>query len=162
MSKIFWKSLKLTTALVGASVLVSSQAQANEEVTNVDNNAEIINQLDVYGSEGANGSQDQVTSVSQLRDVQPTDWAYEALRSLVERYGCIVGYPDTTFRGNRALSRYEFAAGLNACMQQMERLIAQSEAVSGVPFARYWLHSEFITVNGEKMSKSYAPRHRQL
>jgi hypothetical protein len=71
----------------------------------------------------------QVTSVSQLKDVSPTDWAYEALRSLVERYGCIVGYPDRTYRGNRSLSRYEFAAGLNACMQQMERLIASSEAV---------------------------------
>lgn len=70
-----------------------------------------------------------MTSVSQLRDVSPTDWAFEALRSLVERYGCIVGYPDRTFRGNRALSRYEFAAGLNACMQQMERLIASSESV---------------------------------
>ncbi len=66
----------------------------------------------------------QVTSVSQLTDVSPTDWAYEALRSLVERYGCIAGYPDRTFRGNRALSRYEFAAGLNACMQQIERLVA--------------------------------------
>jgi hypothetical protein len=71
----------------------------------------------------------QLTKVSELRDVSPTDWAYEALRSLVERYGCIVGYPDTTFRGNRALSRYEFAAGLNACMQQIERLIAASEVV---------------------------------
>ncbi|MFM7441999.1 MAG: S-layer homology domain-containing protein [Snowella sp.] len=29
----------------------------------------------------------------------------------MERYGCIVGYPDRTFRGNRALSRWEFAAG---------------------------------------------------
>ncbi|AFZ47981.1 cyanobacterial porin [Cyanobacterium stanieri PCC 7202] len=65
----------------------------------------------------------QITSVSQLSDVSPTDWAYEALRSLVERYGCIVGYPDRTFRGNRALSRYEFAAGLNACMQSIEQLI---------------------------------------
>ncbi|MEQ9000936.1 MAG: iron uptake porin [Coleofasciculus sp. B1-GNL1-01] len=66
----------------------------------------------------------QVTNVSQLRDVSPGDWAYEALRSLVERYGCIAGYPDGTFRGNRAMTRYEFAAGLNACMQQIERLIA--------------------------------------
>ncbi|EDX73985.1 carbohydrate-selective porin, OprB family [Coleofasciculus chthonoplastes PCC 7420] len=67
---------------------------------------------------------DQVTNVSQLRDVSPGDWAYEALRSLVERYGCIAGYPDGTFRGNRAMTRYEFAAGVNACMQQIERLIA--------------------------------------
>ncbi|HBL14362.1 MAG TPA: S-layer protein [Cyanobacteria bacterium UBA11162] len=65
----------------------------------------------------------QVTSVSQLSDVEPGDWAYEALRSLVERYGCIAGYPDGTFRGNRAMTRYEFAAGLNACLQQIERLI---------------------------------------
>ena len=34
---------------------------------------------------------DQVTSVSQLSDVQPTDWAFQALQSLVERYGCIAG-----------------------------------------------------------------------
>ncbi|MBD1807418.1 carbohydrate porin [Microcoleus sp. FACHB-SPT15] len=68
----------------------------------------------------------QVTNVSQLSDVSPGDWAYEALRSLVERYGCIAGYPDGTFRGNRATTRYEFAAGLNACLQQVERLIAAS------------------------------------
>ncbi|MDJ0902595.1 MAG: iron uptake porin [Xenococcus sp. MO_188.B8] len=71
----------------------------------------------------------QVTNVNQLRDVSPSDWAYEALRSLVDRYGCIVGYPDQTYRGGQALSRYEFAAGLNACLNQIERLIASSEAV---------------------------------
>ncbi|QZZ21912.1 carbohydrate porin [Leptothermofonsia sichuanensis E412] len=71
---------------------------------------------------------DQVTSVSQLTDVQPTDWAFQALQSLVERYGCIVGYPDRTFRGNRALSRYEFAAGLNACMDRINELIAAGTA----------------------------------
>jgi len=32
--------------------------------------------------------------------------------------------------------------------------IAQSEAANGVKFANYWLHSEFITIDGEKMSKS--------
>jgi S-layer homology domain len=47
-------------------------------------------------------STEQVTSVSQLSDVKPTDWAFQALQSLVERYGCIAGYPDSTFRGNRA------------------------------------------------------------
>ncbi|HBC41992.1 MAG TPA: hypothetical protein DCZ88_08870, partial [Pseudanabaena sp.] len=34
-----------------------------------------------------------VTSVSQLSDVRSTDWAFTALQSLVERYGCIAGYP---------------------------------------------------------------------
>ncbi len=67
---------------------------------------------------------DQVTSVSQLTDVKPTDWAFQALQSLVERYGCIVGYPDKTFKGNRPLSRYEFAAGVNACLDRINELIA--------------------------------------
>ncbi len=70
----------------------------------------------------------QVTSVSQLTDVKPTDWAFQALQSLVERYGCIAGYPDKTYRGNRALTRYEFAAGLNACLDRVNELIAASTA----------------------------------
>jgi len=65
-----------------------------------------------------------VTSVSQLSDVRPTDWAFTALQSLVERYGCIAGYPDSTFRGGKALSRYEFAAGLNACLDKINEIIA--------------------------------------
>lgn len=66
----------------------------------------------------------RVTSVSSLTDVQPTDWAFGALQSLVERYGCIEGYPDGTYRGNRAMTRYEFAAGLNQCLNRIQELIA--------------------------------------
>ncbi|MCY7382313.1 MAG: iron uptake porin [Microcoleus sp. CAN_BIN18] len=72
------------------------------------------------------GAMSQVTSVSQLSDVRPTDWAFQALQSLVERYGCIAGYPDGTYRGNRALTRYEFAAGMNACLDQVTKLISSS------------------------------------
>ncbi|MGF1672800.1 MAG: iron uptake porin, partial [Rivularia sp. (in: cyanobacteria)] len=73
------------------------------------------------GDENAMG---QVNSVSQFSDVQPTDWAFQSLQSLVERYGCIAGYPNGTYRGNRALTRYEFAAGLNACLERVNELIA--------------------------------------
>lgn len=66
---------------------------------------------------------EQVTSVSQLSDVQPTDWAFQALQSLVERYGVIAGYPDSTFRGNRAMTRYEFAAALNAALESLAQVI---------------------------------------
>jgi len=72
------------------------------------------------------GAMSQVTSVSQLSDVRPTDWAFQALQSLVERYGCIVGYPDGTYRGNRALTRYEFAAGVNACLDKITQLIGST------------------------------------
>ncbi|TAF16999.1 MAG: carbohydrate porin, partial [Nostocales cyanobacterium] len=46
----------------------------------------------------------------------------------VERYGCIAGYPNGTYRGNRALTRYEFAAGLNACLDRVNELIATATA----------------------------------
>jgi hypothetical protein len=72
----------------------------------------------------------QITSVSQLRDVSPSAWAYQALQQLVERYGCIVGYPDRTFRGDRALTRWEFAAGLNACLNTIERLLQENVAIA--------------------------------
>ncbi|MBD2152694.1 carbohydrate porin [Pseudanabaena sp. FACHB-1277] len=66
----------------------------------------------------------QVNAVSQLSDVRATDWAFTALQSLVERYGCISGYPDRRFRGQQALSRYEFAAGLNACLDKVNEIVA--------------------------------------
>ncbi|MDB9313276.1 iron uptake porin [Spirulina sp. CS-785/01] len=62
-----------------------------------------------------------LTTVEQLSDVAPTDWAYQALENLIERYNCLSGYPDGTFRGNSPLSRYEFAASLNACLSTLPR-----------------------------------------
>ena len=54
----------------------------------------------------------QMRSVNELSDVRPTDWAYQTLQSLSERYGVAIGYPDGTFRGNQSLTRNEFAAAL--------------------------------------------------
>ena len=61
----------------------------------------------------------QQPAVSELQDVRPADWAYEALENLIDNYGCLAGYPDLTFRGDRPVSRYEFAAGLEACLQRL-------------------------------------------
>jgi porin len=61
----------------------------------------------------------KITSVNQLSDVQPTDWAFQALQSLIQRYVCITGTADQTFQGDRSLTRYEFAAGLNACLSRL-------------------------------------------
>jgi len=166
MSNILWKSLALSQAVFGASLLVSTTAiaapstseseavsaevsqfeQSETEAPSVfsasvdsleaqtlaqaqQNETNVLQEVNQYGSEGQeNGSQSQVTSVSQFSDVQPTDWAFQALQSLVERYGCIAGYPNGTYRGNRALTRYEFAAGLNACLDRVNELIATATA----------------------------------
>ncbi|MEH1904038.1 MAG: iron uptake porin [Nostoc sp.] len=146
MSNLLWKSLVVSPAVLGATLLVSTTAIAvpstatqvsaakQSSVTEVAQQPEIfaqttIDQVNRYSNEGnQNNSQSQVTSVSQFSDVQPTDWAFQALQSLVERYGCIAGYPNATYRGNRALTRYEFAAGLNACLDRVNELIATATA----------------------------------
>ncbi|MBD2124031.1 iron uptake porin [Trichocoleus sp. FACHB-262] len=107
---------------------VPSQAQAPTQIAQVPANTSSLDQVNKYTNEGKQNSVAQVTSVSQLSDVQPTDWAFQALQSLVERYGCIAGYPDGTYRGNRAMTRYEFAAGLNSCMDRVNELIAAGTA----------------------------------
>ena len=131
MSKILRNCLLASPAMLGLALGVTPAHSAEVETTQaVTEQSQILNQLNNYSQEGQTNSIEQVTNVNQLRDVSPTDWAYEALRSLVDRYGCIVGYPNQTYRGNQALSRYEFAAGLNACLNQIERLIASSEAIA--------------------------------
>ncbi|MFK0730140.1 MAG: iron uptake porin [Gloeotrichia echinulata HAB0833] len=107
MHKFWLNSLLFRPAILAAMMVVAIPAIASAE--SAPTNSDSIGQL---------------TSVSQLSDVKPSDWAFQSLQSLVERYGCIAGYPDKTFRGNRALTRYEFAAGLNACLDQINQLIA--------------------------------------
>ena len=65
------------------------------------------------------GSEEQVTSITQFSDVKPTDWAYQALSNLIERYGCVAGYPNGTYKGGQAMTRYEAAALLNACLDRI-------------------------------------------
>ena len=73
-----------------------------------------------YSSPSAGAS--QVTSISQFSDVRPTDWAYQALSNLIERYGCVAGYPNGTFKGGQAMTRYEAAALLNACLDRISEV----------------------------------------
>ncbi|WP_216916641.1 MULTISPECIES: iron uptake porin, partial [unclassified Synechococcus] len=67
-------------------------------------------------------------------DVKPTDWAFQALSNLIERYGCVAGYPNGTYKGGQAMTRYEAAALLNACLDritevtdELKRLMAEFE-----------------------------------
>ncbi|WP_017299407.1 iron uptake porin [Nodosilinea nodulosa] len=116
MAKLFWQSLLAVPAALGAAVAVSGSAIAADAATNVQ-----VSNFDQDSVQLA-----QITSVSELTDVLPSDWAFQALQSLVENYGCIQGYPDRTFRGQRSLTRFEFAAGLNSCLDVIATLIAQS------------------------------------
>ncbi|MCD8489053.1 MAG: S-layer homology domain-containing protein [Desertifilum sp.] len=54
----------------------------------------------------------------------PSDAAFAQVQPVPSVSGCLTGYPDGSFRGNQPVTRYEFAAALNACLdgvnQQLE------------------------------------------
>jgi len=115
--KLFQQLLVAPAALGLLSPIAVSAAELN------------LDGVNRYASE-----EEQVTSINQFSDVKPTDWAYQALSNLVERYGCVAGYPDGTYRGGQAMTRYEAAALLNACLDrisevtdELKRLMAEFE-----------------------------------
>lgn len=86
--------------------------------------------------------------VHQLTDVQPDNWAYEALEALIERYQVIVGYPNKTYQGNRSLTRYEFAAALEAVLNRMELIQAENSPNPVLP-------EDLLTL--ERLRRDFAP-----
>ena len=46
------------------------------------------------------------------------------------------------------------AGGIDLVFPHHENEIAQSESLTGKPFSRFWMHAEFLMVEGQKMSKS--------
>ncbi|HIK27825.1 MAG: iron uptake porin [Oscillatoriaceae bacterium SKW80] len=116
-SRLLQILLKITPGALAAALVVAAGSKAVAVDKPVTNTIPFLDKTAL----------NRITSVSQLSDVQPTDWAFQALQNLVERYGCIAGYPDGSFRGNRAMTRYEFAAGLNACLETITQLIGSAD-----------------------------------
>ena len=58
-------------------------------------------------------------------DVPLNHWAYDAVQSLAAK-GIIIGYPDGTFGGNRAMTRYEFAMAAARGLAYMEQRIDEA------------------------------------
>lgn len=151
MPNLFWKSLLATPALLGATLVVSGAALAVESTEEVAERANVnaLEQISNYSN--ASIQLAQVTSVSELSDVQPSDWAFTALQRLVEEYGCIEGFPNRTYRGNQAMTRYEFAAGLNACLDVIVQLIGTSitaEELATIRRLQEEFQSELATLRG--------------
>jgi hypothetical protein len=107
----------LTSSVLGYAISMGGSALA-EDVSKTESSLQVSDPNYIS----------QMTSVSQLSDVQPGDWAFQAIQSLIERYGCIGGYPDGRFRGNRTLTRFEFAAALSACLDRVNELISSATA----------------------------------
>ncbi|MGK7936243.1 MAG: iron uptake porin [Xenococcaceae cyanobacterium] len=124
MSQVSWKICSATTALTIASWLnIATTTLAQTPLSGV------IQKIDRYSLERQPEAVPNITKVNQLQDVSTTDWAYEALQSLIDCYGCITEISNLTYLGSKTLSRYQFAVGLNSCLKQIASLINSSGTV---------------------------------
>lgn len=64
----------------------------------------------------------------QFPDVQPTNWAYQAILNLRDKYGCAVGFPDRTFRPGEPATRAQLAALTNACLDEITTYVDAKDA----------------------------------
>ncbi|NDC34602.1 MAG: porin [Synechococcaceae bacterium WB9_2_112] len=115
--KLF-KQLLVAPAALGLVAPLAVSAQEIASLNGMSAVNEYMNQQDVDRFR-AWESKNQVTSVTQFSDVRPTDWAYQALTNLIDKYGCVAGYPNGTYKGGQAMTRFEAAALLNACLDRV-------------------------------------------
>ena len=134
----FFGGINQITPIFAIAFLLTSRIEAAElpEVEALNSNQQDYSRSQIQNRQVLNvkpenfdSSISQANSVEQLGEVAPTDWSYEALKSLIDRYSCVIGFPDQTYRGDQTISRYELAAGLNACLNQIESLFANSDDI---------------------------------
>jgi hypothetical protein len=89
--------------------------------------------------------QNPVTSVDELSDIEPGIWYYDAIVNLVEKYQCVAGYPDGTFRPQRSISRAEMAVLLNNCL---EAVAINQEDIETIKALQEEFAAELATLRG--------------
>lgn len=156
-------ALLLPTSAIAAESLESANKVLPNETASIEEQVEIskvsqpllLADADVQApsvsdlaNEAEGDNLEQVTSVSQLSDVQPDDWAFQAIQSLVERYGCVAGYPNGTFRPDRAMSRREAAALVNACLDNLSNRFATKEDLDALKALQDEFAAELATLRG--------------
>ncbi|MGB7520098.1 MAG: iron uptake porin [Spirulinaceae cyanobacterium] len=163
MYKLLWQSLLVSPALFGLALAANAAENSvsseynQQEITDTEvspelnfaaseetsiaqsDTSEMIEQINEYS--GDRNALDQVTSVNQLSDIDPF-W-FSAVQKMVDKYGCIVGYPDGTFKGQRNITRYEFAAAVSRCMEWVEENIGSVDGTDLATLRR--LVEEFET-----------------
>lgn len=81
--------------------------------------ASLVTIMSLHGLIVAQPANAQQRSIAQLTDIDPSHWAYKAVKELVEKYGVLSGFDDNTFRGNKLHNRYEIAAILYKVMTKL-------------------------------------------
>lgn len=141
----FWEKTTQIAPILAIYLLLPSKTEAIElpEFNNLNFNQQakftspILNRQEDFVSNAHLKNTDstkiylsQINNIKELQDIKPTDWSYEALRVLIDRYGCISGFPDQTYGGEKNLSRAEFVAALNTCLNKIESVIVNSDPIA--------------------------------
>ena len=124
----------LSGVRIGSAIAIEPEAMAQvTPVFELSNGASAENESRTYQLRDRSRSGEPVDEFSEhgsvvpysefiqpeLTDVDPDDWAYEALESLLNRYNIPLGFPDGTYRGDRPLTRYELAAVMIPVLDQL-------------------------------------------
>ena len=133
MSKVICNALCLGSTVISIVLVLAnnslgadfstSRTAANESDTLTQQYTPYLEKSDRY----IPNTLTQVTPVSQLSHIKITDWNFQALKSLNERYG-VVADNDNILWGNQSLTRSEFAALLNAAVNRLNELVAKGNA----------------------------------
>ena len=72
---------------------------------------------------------EQVTFVNQIANVSSSDWSFQALQSLDERYNCLPELSAKNYSEQTTISRYEFAFQFQVCLEHLEQKILANNNV---------------------------------
>ena len=134
--------LALANSAIGADVSTTLKISAHESATTdtPEYSSYLESDRDIWDGTI------QITPVSQLVDIRPTDWSFQALKFLSQRYGIVVDNFSHTFQGNKSVTRSEFAIQLNAAIARLNEMNAakNAELISQEDLSVIQrLHSEF-------------------
>ena len=134
MSKVIQNALYVGSTTLGVILVLTNStlgADFSRSIMGKNESATAMGQSTPYSEKNdwyISSTQTQVTSVSQLSDIKNTDWSFQALKSLIKRYGVVVTDFDNLFWGNQSITRYEFAALLKAAVDRVNELTAKENA----------------------------------
>ncbi|MDJ0635621.1 MAG: iron uptake porin [Xenococcaceae cyanobacterium MO_188.B29] len=113
----------------------------------LDLNTDTIRAKQLIQLESQYQGQISMTSVYQLSDVKASDWAFQAWKSLAQRYDCPTNNLSLAKLNNSVISRAEFAVGLNTCLNHFLSKLDQIKSTASVDDLRVWerLQTDFAT-----------------
>ena len=129
------KTLTLDKNLVNPITSVTTQLPNNNELSDEGLTTKSV------------GDERNFTSISQLKDMKPSDSYYQAVQSLTERYGVMYAYNDRKFHAERRLTRGQLISFLNSSLDRVNEIMAAASANSRVPVKFGYCGDKSLAIN---------------